>query len=81
MASYCVAQSREYTRFKVFNNRHNIPDSTLSDSENKSRIEDYLSQFGLPGTQEQQQDLEFEIEDRIRRQHDHALNRWFKGGK
>jgi len=77
----------------AFNNRHNVPDSTLdgafehayrrdrSDSENKSRIEDYLSQFGLPGTQEQQQDLEFEIEDRIRRQHDHALNRWFKGGK
>jgi hypothetical protein len=59
--------------------RHNIPgsifdhafdqsfDPNRSDTENANRIQDHLSQFGLPSDRDRQTDLTLDIEDAIRR--------------
>jgi hypothetical protein len=61
------------------NRRHNTPssifdnvfdqsfDENRTDSENASRIQDNLAQFGLPSDRDRQTDLTLDIEDEIRR--------------
>jgi hypothetical protein len=63
-----AGDSRHNLTGSIFDNAFNQSfDANRTDTENLSRIQDHLAQFGLPSDRDRQTDLTLDIEDEIRR--------------